>query len=138
MLLNGVENNLLKSQVIKFMIIGISNTIVSFLVYTLTIYLLESFYIGFDYIIAFIFSFLIGVLWSYKFNKIFVFKTKINRSCSLLKSYFSYFFTGIVITNLISFYCVTCLSIGKFVVFFIVIFFTFPINFLLHKYWVFR
>ena len=127
-----------KIQIIKFMIVGVTNTLVSFLVYMLTIFLLNDLNIEFDYIIALIVSFIIGVLWSYKFNKKFVFKIKCNGISSLLKSNFSYFITGIVITNIISFYCVTCLGIGKIAVFFIIILFTFPMNFLMHKYWVFR
>ena len=127
-----------KIQIIKFMIVGVTNTLVSFLVYILTIFLLKDLNIEFDYIIALIVSFIIGVLWSYKFNKKFVFKINCNGISSILKSYFSYFFTGIVITNIISFYCVTCLGIGKIAVFFIIILFTFPMNFLMHKYWVFR
>ena len=90
-----------KIQIIKFMIVGVTNTLVSFLVYMLTIFLLNDLNIEFDYIIALIVSFIIGVLWSYKFNKKFVFKIKCNGISSLLKSYFSYFFTGIVITNII-------------------------------------
>lgn len=138
MLLRRRSNILLTSQVIKFIIVGVTNTIVSFLIYSIIIFLLKDYNIEFDYIIAFFISFIIGVLWSYKFNKKFVFKIKCNGISSLLKSYFSYFFSGIVITNIISFYCVTCLGIGKIAVFFIIILFTFPMNFLMHKYWVFR
>lgn len=129
---------LIHSQFCKFMLVGVTNTLVSFIVYSITLFLLEEFEFKYDYMISFVLSFLVGILWSYLWNSKIVFKQKDKLLSSLFRSNISYFFTGIVLTYIISFYLITYIGVGKVMVFFIIIGFTFPINFLLHKYWVFR
>ena len=51
---------MLKSQIIKFIFIGIINTIFNYLLYSLFIFL------GFDYRVAVLFATIIGVLFSFK------------------------------------------------------------------------
>lgn len=120
------------------MMIGVTNTLVSFIVYTLTLLLLSDLNFKYDYNLALILSFVVGVYWSYVFNNKFVFNQKKSSLNSLLKSYFSYFLTGIVFANVISYLSITYLEVGKIVTFFVVIVFTFPLNYILHKFYVFR
>lgn len=126
------------TQLCKFMLVGVTNTMLSFTVYIASLFFLCKYDLKYDYMISFILSYVIGILWSFILNKNMVFKQKGINVKALLKSNLSYFFTGIILTYVISYYFITLIGGGKLVAFFCVIIITFPINFLLHKYWVFR
>ena len=64
------------SEFIKFGLVGVSNTIVSYCLYALSlqIFLKLNLFPSTDYIIANIISFLLSVLWSFYWNNKYVFK----------------------------------------------------------------
>ena len=67
-------------QFIKFGLVGVSNTAVSYAINIGTLLLLKGVRLSCDYIIANITAFLLSVLWSYYWNSRFVFKQKSKES----------------------------------------------------------
>lgn len=129
-------------QFIKFGIVGITNNIVFFIVYYLIIALLKNSAIKYDYIIGNLVGFLISVFWSFIINNKYVFVLaegeKRPFGNSLLKTYISYGFTGIVLNNILSYIEVSVLGISKLIVPLINLSITVPINFVFNKYWAFK
>ena len=85
------------AQFIKFGLIGVTNTLLSYGIYMLVIWLLTPYNISFDYIIGSVLGFIISVLWSFYWNNKLVFnKDSEKRSLlkSLLKTYLSYAKSG--------------------------------------------
>ena len=131
------------TEFIKFGLVGVSNTIVSYLLYAVTLQVLIKLNIfpAFDYIIANIVSFLLSVLWSFYWNNKYVFKLKDGEERSiwraLLKTYVSYGVTGIVLNNILLFLWVDTLGIHKMVAPIINLVINIPINFFLNNLWAF-
>ena len=61
-------------EFLQFGLVGVSNTIISYLLYVVTLLLVSKSGVKFDYIIANIVSWLLSVLWSFYWNNKFVFK----------------------------------------------------------------
>jgi len=131
-------------QFIKFGIIGVSNTVVSYVIYLGTLWFLQSrnLFPKIDYMIGNITGFLISVLWSFYWNRRFVFKAKegevIPWPQALLKTYISYGFTGLILNNILSALWVELLGVSKVVAPLLNIVIQVPINFLMNKFWAFR
>jgi putative flippase GtrA len=129
-------------QFIKFGIVGISNTIISYIIYIICLYIIENFFAFFkyDYVICSVISFLLSVLWSFYWNNKYTFKSVEKRLIwkSLLKTYISYAFTGIILNNILLILLIQELGINKRVAPLINLIITVPINFLLNKYWAFN
>lgn len=131
------------TEFIKFGLVGVSNTIVSYLLYAVTLQVLIKLNIfpAFDYIIANIVSFLLSVLWSFYWNNKYVFKLKDGEERSiwraLLKTYVSYGVTGIVLNNILLFLWVDILGIHKMAAPIINLVINIPINFFMNKLWAF-
>ncbi len=131
-------------QFIKFGLIGISNTALSYLVYLTTLLLLQSrgFLPRVDYLIGNIMSFFLSVLWSFYWNQRFVFRPEEGERLSwpqaLLKAYISYAFTGLVLNNLILMLLVDKLGVSKLIAPFLNLLISVPLNFALNKFWAFR
>ena len=129
------------AQFIKFGLIGVTNTLLSYGIYMLVIWLLTPYNISFDYIIGSVLGFIISVLWSFYWNNKLVFnKDSEKRSLlkSLLKTYLSYASTGIVLANILLYVFVDLMGISKAIAPFIGLLITVPLNFVLNKYWAFR
>ena len=132
------KNNfgLLLVQFVKFGIVGLSNTAISYAVYSLFVYL------DFHYLIASIIAFVISVLNSFFWNNKFVFKNeadqKRNIFHSLIKTYVSYAFTGLVLQNVLLFVFIEIFIISKYIAPLIGLVITIPLNFILNKLWAFR
>ena len=97
-----MKRNLL--QFIKFGIVGVSNTLVSYLINLLCLFVLDKYHVACDYVIANTVAFVLSVLWSFYWNERFVFTKqnedyKSNKFVRLLKMYLSYGFTGIILNN---------------------------------------
>lgn len=128
-------------QFIKFGMVGVTNTLLSYFLNIATLYLLRDKGLSYDYMIANIVAFLISVLWSFYWNNCLVFETKQgvrNILKALLKTYISYGVTGIVLNNILSFLWIDVLGISKLIAPMINLIFSVPINFLLNKYWAFK
>lgn len=129
-------------QFVRFCIVGVSNTLVSYLVNVLTLWILSGFHLSYDYVIANILAFLLSVLWAYGLSTRFVFdvskKTKTEKWKTLLKTYASYAVTGLILNNVLSYVWITILHISKFIAPLLNIVFCVPINFLLNKKWAYK
>ncbi|MBR4914700.1 MAG: GtrA family protein [Clostridiales bacterium] len=129
------------TQFVKFGLIGVTNTLLSYGIYMLVIWILKPYNIAFDYIIGSVLGFIISVLWSFYWNNKLVFtegSEKRNILKSLLKTYLSYAATGIVLANVLLYIFVDLMGISKAVAPFLGLLITVPLNFVLNKYWAFR
>lgn len=127
-------------QFIKFCIVGVTNTIVSYLIYIVVLFLLKPFNFWWDYYAGNIISFILSVLWSFYWNNKYVFSDgKENRNIlkSLLKTYASYGFTGFILTNVLSYVWIEIFGISKIIAPLINNLLCVPINFILNKFWAF-
>ena len=131
------------SEFIKFGLVGVSNTIVSYCLYALSlqIFLKLNLFPSTDYIIANIISFLLSVLRSFYWNNKYVFKLNEGEQRSiwkaLLKTYVSYGFTGIILNNILLVLWVRVIGINKMLAPIINLIINIPINFFMNKLWAF-
>lgn len=130
-------------QFIKFGIVGVSNTLVSYLLNLLCLFVLDKYDVAFDYVIANTVAFVLSVLWSFYWNEHFVFTEKqeeysSNRLVRLLKMYLSYGFTGIILNNVLSFLWISELGISKVIAPLMNSAIGVPINYVLNKKWTFE
>ncbi len=128
-------------EFLQFGLVGVSNTIISYLLYVVTLLLVSKSGVKFDYIIANIVSWLLSVLWSFYWNNKFVFKKeegeKRNIWAALFKTYVSYGFTGLILNNILSVLWVSVLHISKMLAPIINLVINIPINFFMNKLWAF-
>lgn len=128
-------------EFLQFGLVGVSNTIISYLLYVVTLLLVSKSDVKFDYIIANIVSWLLSVLWSFYWNNKFVFKKeegeKRNIWAALFKTYVSYGFTGLILNNILSVLWVSVLHISKMLAPIINLVISIPINFFMNKLWAF-
>ena len=130
-------------QFVKFGIVGVSNTVVSYVVYLITFFLLQkaNLFPNTDYLIAQLFGFLLSVLWSFYWNRKFVFQAEgdpVPWFRALLKTYVSYAFTGLFLNSVLAVVWVEWLHISKLIAPIFNLLLSVPINFLLNKFWAFR
>jgi putative flippase GtrA len=123
-------------QFFKFGIVGLSNTAISYAIYSVLVY------IELHYLIASTIAFFISVLNSFFWNNKYVFKKDENQKRnifhSLIKTYISYAFTGLILSNLFLFLFIDILHISKYLAPFLGMVVTIPLNFILNKKWAFR
>ena len=128
-------------QFIKFGLVGITNTLLSYAIYLLVLFFMKPLELSWDIYVGSVLSFVLSVLWSFFLNNRLVFRTeKGSRSIwkSLLKTYVSYGFTGIVLANVLLYFWVSILGVSKTVAPAINLLITVPLNFILNKFWAFR
>lgn len=122
-------------QFIGFCFVGVTNFIVNYLVYAFCLKI-----IGFNVYVSAIFSFIISVLNAYLLNNQLVFNSKKEHHWirNLLRTYISYGFTGLFLTEILLYIEVDILKINPLLAPVINLIITTPINFLLNKYWAFE
>ena len=131
-------------QFVKFGMIGVTNTAVSYCIYLAVLLFLQSrnLFPDTDYLIGNVLSFLLSVLWSFYWNRRFVFRPEEGRTLSwpqaLLKTYISYAFTGLVLNNILSVVLVGFFGVSKLIAPILNLLISVPVNFLLNKFWAFR
>lgn len=131
-------------QFVKFGIIGVSNTVVSYLLYLGTLFLLQDrgWFPKADYLIGNVVAFALSVLWSFYWNRKFVFHAEKGKTISwpqaLLKTYISYAFTGLLLNNVLSVLWVELVGMQKVFAPIVNLIISVPINFLMNKFWAFR
>lgn len=133
----GNKKNWIQSliQFIKFSIIGVSNTLISYLVYAAGVYF------GLYYLSASVLGFVISVLNSFYWNNKYVFRQEEgerNPWYTLAKTFLSYGATGLVLANILLYLWVDVLHISKYLGPIINLMVTVPLNFVLNKFWAFR
>lgn len=131
-------------QFVKFGIVGLSNTIISYLLYVGSLLFFQ--YLGIlpkaDYLIAQIIAFVLSVLWSFYWNNkmVFVKEEGVERIWwkALLKTYVSYSFTGLFLNSILLILWVQVFHISEFLAPIINLVISVPLNFIINKFWAFK
>ena len=130
-------------QFIKFGIVGLSNTALSYVLYLIFLHLFERnhIFLNYDYLASSVFIFCICIVWSFYWNNRFTFNRDGTQKGDLVRSFMkasiSYTFTGLFLHNLLLYVFVECVGISKIIAPLINLVVTVPLNFLLNKYWAF-
>lgn len=131
-------------QFIKFGIVGLSNTVISYVTYAISLLLFQKndFIQKYDYLVAQVIAFILSVLWSFYWNskKVFVMEEGKKRSIwsSLIKTFISYSITGLWLNSLLLFLWVNALGISEFIAPIINLVVSVPLNFIINKFWAFK
>lgn len=131
-------------QFVKFGIVGVSNTILSYVLYAGSLFFFQQLRIfpKADYLISQGIAFVLSVLWSFYWNnkKVFVLQEGQERSIwkALIKTYISYSFSGLFLSGVLLVFWVQVLHVSKLIAPIINLIFTVPINFILNKKWAFK
>lgn len=131
-------------QFVKFGIVGVSNTIISYVLYALSLLTFQK--IGLfpkiDYLLAQVIAFVLSVLWSFYWNNKMVFVPERGKKRSiwkaLLKTYVSYSFTGLFLNSILLILWVQIFYVSEFVAPIINLLVSVPLNFVINKFWAFK
>lgn len=133
-MLKDINKNIF--QFIKFGLVGFSNTLISYGVYSILTLL------GVPYVLSNIFGFIISVINSFYWNNKYVFKNegskKRNLFLTFIKTFIAYGTTGIVLSNILLVILVEKFNFSKFISPILILIVTIPLNFVINKYWSFR
>ena len=141
MLYIKLKNTLL--QFVRFGIVGLSNTILGYMIYISTLALMRSIQLWptLDIYIAQFVMFVLSVAWSFYWNKRFVFKLVIDGEHKffivLLKTYVTYAFTSLFLAEFLLYLWVDILKINEFIAPIVTLLITVPLNFVIQKFWAF-
>ena len=131
-------------QFVKFGIVGVSNTVISYLLYTISLLSFRKLGIlsGIDYLVAQIVAFVLSVLWSFYWNNSMVFTMedgqKRNVWKALIKTYISYSFTGLFLNSVLLVLWVQVFHLSEFIAPIINLLISVPLNFIINKFWAFK
>ena len=131
-------------QFIKFGIVGLSNTIISYVIYEISLLAFQqiSVFGGNAYLVSQVLAFVISVAWSFYWNNKYVFTQSEGETRSLwralLKTYVSYSFTGLFLNTLLLILWVQILGISEFIAPIINLLVSVPLNFIINKFWAFK
>ncbi len=131
-------------QFVKFGIVGVSNTLLSYLLYTgaLILFRILGWFGRADYLLAQVVAFILSVAWSYYWNNKMVFKLGEGETRSvwksLLKTYISYSFTGLFLNTFLLILWVRIIGISEFIAPLINLLISVPLNFVINKFWAFK
>ena len=119
-------------QFIKFGIVGVSNTLISLLIYYVLIYF------KINYIVANTIGFIVSVLNAYYWNNRYVFKKNNEGNLRpMIKTFVSYG-TTFVLSTMLLVVMVDYLNISNIIAPILNLIITIPLNFLLNKFWAFK
>lgn len=123
-------------QIIGFSIVGLSNTIISYIVYFVVVTINKDWYV-----LGNTLGFIVGTFNAYFWNSRKVFNDKVSEKSGnksqLIKTYISYGFS-LLLSNLLLFIFINKFSINEKIAPFLVLFITYPTNYLLNKFWVYK
>ena len=129
-------------QFIKFGIVGVSNTLLSYAINVAVLLMLAPFQLPWDYFAANITAFILSVAWSFFWNNKYVFTAREGEKrdipSALLKTYVSYALTGLVLANILSYIWIDVIGISRFIAPLFNLVISAPVNFLLNKLWAFN
>lgn len=123
-------------QFVGFAIVGVSNFLVNYIVYVVCLKVLGS-----NYHVANICAFIISVFNSFYWNNRYIFRAESgerNWFVTLIKTYISYGFTGLILTEILLIIEISVLGLSEILGPVINVFITTPINFLISKFWTFK
>ncbi len=120
-------------QFVKFGLVGLSNTVISYLVYVVLVWF------DIHYLLASAVGFVVSVCNSFYWNNRYVFQSKEADVWwkKLLRTFIAYAGTGLLLSNILLFVWVECFHIGKLIAPVINLIITVPLNFVINKYWAF-
>lgn len=131
-------------QFVKFGVVGLSNSVVNYAVYAISLMTFREMDVfgKNDFVVAQILAFLISVLWAYTLNNKFVFITQNKKIRTivrdLFRTYISYGFTGLVLSEILLCFEIKVVCISEWFAPLVNILICLPINFLLNKFWIFK
>lgn len=131
-------------QFVKFSIVGVSNIVISYVIYAVGLVISQKahFLPNYNYLFAQIAAFVISVLWSFFWNNKMVFTLEEGKERSvwkaLIKTYISYSFSGLFLSSFLLFLWVNIFGISEFVAPIINLLFSVPLNFIINKFWAFK
>lgn len=129
-------------QFIKFGIVGLSNTVVSYIFNVLVLLALQPFEVNWDFVAGNMVAFVLSVLWSFYWNNRLVFRTENGEKRlvwkTLVKTYIAYGFTGIILNNLLSLLWISVLGLSKYIAPLLNLVLSVPLNFIINKFWAFK
>lgn len=130
---NKIDNFI---QIAKFSLVGLSNTIISYIVYLILVK------INIAYMIANIGAFIVSVLNAFYWNNIYVFKkssvNKIDMITTLIKTFISYGITGLLLSSFLLYLWIDVIGISMYIAPILNLLITIPLNFLINKFWTFK
>lgn len=122
-------------QFIKFGLVGVSNTVVHYLIYLICSL------IGFHYILANFLAFTVSVLNSFYWNSRYVFteeeKTRF-RPLVLLKTYIAYGITGLLLNSILLYIEIEIWNMNELLAPILNLLITIPLNFVINKFWAYK
>lgn len=123
-------------QFIKFGVVGVSNTLISYVTYVICLAA------SVHYLVGSILGFIISVLNSFYWNSKYVFVQEEKDFLSIVRAFtkmvLSYSFTGLILNNILLVVLVEWICIPEIVAPLVVLLVTIPLNFVLNKLWAFR
>lgn len=123
-------------QFVKFGMVGISNTVISYAVYAVLVFF------GCPYLIANLVAFVVSVLNSFYWNNRYVFTLESGQTRSmwraLVKTFASYSVTGLFLSSGLLWFWIDACGVSEYVAPIINLLVTVPLNFLLNKFWAFK
>lgn len=129
-------------QFVKFGVVGVTNTIISYVLNLLVLILMNPLNVSWDFVVGNVVAFILSVLWSFYWNSRFVFSVREDKERKpwkvLLKTYVAYAFTGIVLNNVLGWLWISILHISKYVAPLMNIVISVPVNFIINKRWAYK
>lgn len=131
-------------QFVKFGVVGLSNTLISYLIYVISLLIFRNMGILLKsgYLVAQVVAFVLSVLWSFYWNNKLVFTLQEGEERSvvkaLVKTFISYSFTGLFLSSVLLVLWVQVMHISEFVAPIINLLVTVPLNYFINKFWAFR
>lgn len=123
-------------QFIKFGVVGLSNTVIYYVVYVILVTLSVS------YIVAGFFGFFVSLINAYFLNSRYVFTQKEVRTRfqwkTFLKMFASYAGTGLILNSMLLILWVDIMGVHEMFAPVLNLFITIPLNYILNKLWAFR
>lgn len=123
-------------QFIKFGLVGVSNTVISYVTYAVLVFF------GAPYLIANLIAFVVSVLNSFFWNNRYVFTLESGQTRSiwrsLAKTFASYSVTGLFLSSVLLWLWIDVFGISAYIAPIINLLVTVPLNFILNKFWAFK
>lgn len=121
---------------LKFSLVGVSNTIISYTVYVISVAF------GLYYMIGNALGFILSVLNSFYWNNNYVFKAKnvvrYEKVIKLIKTFITYGITGIVLSSILLYLWIDILNVSKYIAPILNLLITVPLNYLWNRVWTFK
>ncbi len=131
-------------QFVRFGIVGLSNTVLSYVLYVAGLLLFRKLHIlpNNGYLVAQVIAFVLSVLWSFYWNNKLVFTLEEGEERSvfkaLIKTFISYSFTGLFLNSILLVLWVKVIHISEFIAPIINLLVSVPLNFIINKLWAFK